>query len=169
MTGGECWYVVQTQPNREDRAVVHLQRQGFVTYLPRYQRTRRHARRAETVLRPLFPRYLFVALDLARDRWRSVYSTFGVSRLLSAGEAPLAVPPGLIDEIRARESQEGIVRLGLPAGVGVGSHIRLIDGIFTDAEGVIERVADASRVAVLLKLLGRETRVFVPAGSVGTI
>lgn len=169
MSGGERWYVVQTQPNREERAVVHLQRQGFITYLPRYQRMRRHARRAQAVVRPLFPRYLFVMLDLARDRWRSIYSTFGVSGLLSAGEAPLAVPTGLIDEIRAREGQEGIVRLGLPAGVGVGSRVKLIDGIFADAEGIIERVADASRVAVLLKLLGRETRVFVPTGTVGTI
>ncbi len=30
------WYVVQTQPNAESKAVVHLDRQGFVTYLPRY-------------------------------------------------------------------------------------------------------------------------------------
>jgi hypothetical protein len=30
------WYVVQTQPNAERKALVHLERQGFATYLPRY-------------------------------------------------------------------------------------------------------------------------------------
>jgi transcriptional antiterminator RfaH len=169
MTSGSRWYVVHTQPHYEGRADLNLRRQGFATYLPRYQRSRRHARRTETVTRPLFPRYLFVALDLARDRWRSIQSTFGVSQLVLAGEEPLAVPTEVVDEIRAREGMDGIVRLGLPAGVGVGSRVRLIDGIFEDARGVIERIADDRRVAILLQLLGREVRVFVPAASVGTI
>ena len=64
------WYVVHTQPNGEGRANLNLRRQGFATYLPRYARRRRHARRQETVQRPLFPRYLFVGLDLARDEAR---------------------------------------------------------------------------------------------------
>lgn len=167
--GAARWYVVHTQPNYEGRAEVNLQRQGFATYLPRYQRTRRHARKTETVVRPLFPRYMFVALDLARDRWRAIQSTFGVSHLVLAGEEPLALPSGVVDEIRSREGDDGIVKLGLPAGVGVGSRIRLIDGIFEDARGVIERIADDRRVAILLQLLGREVRVFVPAASVGTV
>jgi transcriptional antiterminator RfaH len=54
----EHWYVVHTQVQGEDRADLNLRRQGFVTYLPRYLRARRHARRTETVARPLFPRYL---------------------------------------------------------------------------------------------------------------
>ena len=163
------WYVVHTQPNKEVHADLHLRRQGFTTYLPRHLRSRRHARKTETVVRPLFPRYLFVALDVARDRWRSIHSTVGVSHLVVAGEAPLSVPDGVLDEIRARETTDGYVTLGLPAGIGPGSRVRLIDGIFADAKGVLERIADDRRVAVLLELLGREARVFVPAASIGTI
>ncbi len=166
MSDGQRWYVVHTQPHHEVRADTNLQRQGFATYLPRYQRTRRHARRTETVVRPLFPRYLFVAIDVTRDRWRAIHSTFGVSHLVQAGEEPLSVPSGVVEEIRAREDGEGLVRLGLPPGIGPGSPVRLIDGIFQDVTGVLERVADDRRVAVLLALLGREVRVFVPAASV---
>lgn len=161
------WYVVHTQPNGEARADLNLRRQGFATYLPRYARRRSHARRREVVKRPLFPRYLFVGLDLARDRWRAIHSTFGVNRLVLAGEEPLPVPEGVIDEIRAREDGEGLVALGLPAGVGPGSRIRLVDGIFADAKGVLERIADDRRVAILLEMLGREVRVFVSPASVG--
>jgi transcriptional antiterminator RfaH len=163
------WYVVHTQPLNEIRAELNLRRQGFATYLPRYQRTRRHARKTETVTRPLFPRYIFVGLDLARDRWRAIQSTFGVSNLVFAGETPLAMPDGVVDEIRARESGDGFVALGLPAGIGPGSRVRLIDGIFADSKGVLERIADDRRVAILLELLGREVRVFVPAASIGTL
>jgi transcriptional antiterminator RfaH len=166
---GRQWYVVHTQPHKETQADLHLRRQGFATYLPRYLRSRRHARKTEVVGRPLFPRYLFVGLDLARDRWRSIHSTLGVSSLVLAGEEPLSIPDGVLDEIRARETADGYVTLGLPAGIGPGSRVRLIDGIFADAKGVLERIADDRRVAILLELLGREARVFVPAASVGTI
>jgi transcriptional antiterminator RfaH len=161
------WYVVHTQPNGEARADLNLRRQGFATYLPRYARRRSHARRHEVVKRPLFPRYLFVGLDLARERWRAIHSTFGVNRLVLAGEEPLPVPDGVVDDIRAREDGDGLVVLGLPAGLGPGSRIRLVDGIFADAKGVLERVADDRRVAILLELLGREVRVFVSPASVG--
>ncbi len=162
------WYVVHTQAQGEDRADVNLRRQGFVTYLPRYLRSRRHARRTETVARPLFPRYLFVAMDVARDRWRAVQSTFGVSNLVVIGNDPVPLPDGVVDEIRAREGEQGFVRLGLPAGVQAGSPVRLIDGVFADYRGILERLADDRRVTVLLSLLGREVRVFVPAASIGT-
>jgi len=169
MSLGPQWFVVQTQPSNELRAEVNLQRQGFSTYLPRYLRKCRHARRTEFVPRPLFPRYLFVALDLARDRWRAVQSTFGVSHLVQAGETPMAVADQVVDEIRAREGMDGFVSLGLPAGLRPGSRVRLIDGLFADYPGVLERIADSRRVAVLLALLGREVRVFVPAASVTAV
>jgi transcriptional antiterminator RfaH len=166
---GEAWYVVQTQPNGEARAETHLRRQGFRTYLPRYLRSRRHARKTQMVPRPLFPRYLFVGLDLARDRWRSIQSTFGVSQIVLAGEKPAPLPNGVMEEIRGRETGDGYVAIGLPAGVKPGSIVRLVDGIFADSEGVLERIADDRRVSILLQLLGREVRVLVPAATVGTI
>ena len=86
------WYVVQTQANAERKAAFHLERQGFAVYLPQYLRRWRHARRTELRPAPFFPRYLFVALDLSRDRWRSVNGTFGVSRLVMEGERPQPVP-----------------------------------------------------------------------------
>ena len=52
---GHRWYVVRTQPHAESKASAHLGRQGFETYLPRYLKKRRHARRVETVQAPLFP------------------------------------------------------------------------------------------------------------------
>ena len=166
MIRGLRWYVVHSQPHHERRAALNLQRQGFATYLPCYLRRRRHARRTETVARPLFPRYLFVAVDLARDRWRAIQSTLGVCQLVLAGDEPAPVPDGVVDEIRAREGADGFVNLGLAAGLRPGSQVQLIDSIFAHHDGVIDRIADDRRIAVLLELLGREVRVFLPAASV---
>lgn len=160
------WYVVQTQPLGEARALANLTRQDFEAYLPRYKRERRHARRIDTVVRPLFPRYLFVRLDLGRDRWRSVSSTYGVSQMIMSGEMPAPLPDGLVEELRHREIDDGFIKLGLPPGLKVGSRIRLTEGLFVDHVGVIERLADERRVAILLDLLGREVRVFVTPCSI---
>ena len=163
MSEGARWYVVHTQPQNELRAELNLRRQGFATHL----RSRRHSRRTEAVARTLFPRYLFAALDVARDRWRAVQSTLGISHIVLAGDRPAPLPEGLVEEIRSRENESGVAVLGLPASIKPGSQVRLIDGAFADYRGIIERVAGDRRVAVLLERLGREVRVFAPAASVG--
>jgi transcriptional antiterminator RfaH len=61
-----------------------------------------------------------------------------------------------------------LVKLCVPSVVKPGSRVRLIDGVFAEYRGVLERLADDRRVTVLLNLLGREVRVFVPAASIGT-
>ena len=68
----ERWYAVHTLPFGEVRAAGHLENQAFRTFLPKRRKTVRHARKLTTLEAPFFPRYLFVALDLTRQRWRSV-------------------------------------------------------------------------------------------------
>lgn len=163
---GTSWCVVYTKPNEEARAASHLSRQNFGVYLPRYAKIRRHARKTDRVVRPLFPGYLFIALDLARDRWRSVKSTLGVVNLVMSGERPVSLPCGVLDAIRAREDAQGLVSLSLPPALAVGSRIKLLDGIFADHGGVLDSISDERRVAVLVQLLGRQARVIVDADSV---
>jgi transcription antitermination factor NusG len=52
--------------------------------LPRHLKQWRHARRAEKVPAPLFPSYLFAAVDMASQRWLAIDSTIGVKRLVDS-------------------------------------------------------------------------------------
>ncbi len=153
------WYVVQTQPHSEAKAVWHLGRQGFETYLPRYEKRRRHARRIETVAAPLFPRYLFVAIDVAVQRWRSIHSTVGVSRLVCNGDEPAPLAEGVIHGLRRREDGRGFVRLEARPRFAIGDQVRIADGIFASCLGLFDGISDNERVAVLLDMLGRKVRV----------
>ena len=166
MTDGNRWYVVLTQPNGEARAQANLLRQGFSVYLPRYRRIRRHARKTEVVARPLFPRYMFVSLDLARDRWRAIQSTFGIQSLVLSGDRPGEIADGVIGAIQQREDDEGYVQLSPAVPFHKGNKVRILDGIFEDSVGVFERIADKRRVAVLLQLLGREVLTLIPRDSI---
>lgn len=160
------WYVVQTQPNAEGKAVAHLGRQGFVTYLPRYLKRRRHARRVEVVTAPLFPRYLFVEIDMAIQRWRSIYSTVGVSRLVCAGDVPTPVPGHVVAMLKDREDAAGFIQLDRRPQFRVGDKIRVREGLFSDCLGLYDGMPDRDRVAVLLDLLGRKVRVLLDAEAV---
>lgn len=167
MTSSEHrWYVVQSQPNAELKAVAHLNRQGFVTYLPRYLKRRRHARRVDIVAAPLFPRYLFVAIDMKATRWRSIYSTVGVSRMVCNGDLPTPIPNQVVTTLKAREDASGLVRLEHQPSFRVGDKIRVLDGVFADCFALYEGMKDSDRVAILLDLLGRKVRVMVNVESV---
>jgi transcriptional antiterminator RfaH len=163
MNDAQRWYVVQSQPNAEHKAVAHLERQGFVTYLPRYLKRRRHARRVDIVPAPLFPRYLFVGIDLGAQRWRSIFSTLGVSRLVCNGELPTPIADQVIGNLKDREDAGGFVRLENRPTFRKGDKIRVLEGAFADCLGLYEGVKDSDRVAILLDLLGRKVRVTVDA------
>jgi transcriptional antiterminator RfaH len=166
MTTNPRWYVVQTQPHAELRAAQHLARQGFGSYLPRYLKRRRHARRIDMVARPLFPRYLFVAVDMATQRWRAISSTLGISHLVCNGDGPAAVPDQIIAQLRSRENSEGLIQLNAGPRFVAGDKIRITDGVFSACLGLYEGVADRERVAVLLDLLGRKVRVTIEGDAV---
>jgi transcriptional antiterminator RfaH len=153
------WFVVQTKSNREGKAAHHLERQGFQIYLPRYLKRRSHARKIETVAAPLFPGYMFVAIEMATQRWRAIQSTIGVLRLVKNGDHPAAVPNEIVAGMRAQEDEKGLIKFSRPPQFCRGEKIRVLAGAFTDAIGLFDGLADRERVAILLDLLGRQVRV----------
>ncbi len=157
------WYVAQTQARGELRALANLERQGFSTYLPQYHKRRRHARKTDWVRAPLFPRYIFINLDPAAARWRAIGSTIGVAHLICAEDRPLPVPDGVVEDIRARETGEGIVAIDEVPPFAKGEAVRVTTGPLAALVGLFEDMTDGERVTVLFDLLGRQMRVCVPA------
>lgn len=153
------WYVVQTRSHAESKACAHLRRQGFSIYLPCYLKQRRHARRIEMVRAPLFPSYLFVSIDIATQRWRSIDSTIGVTKLVRDCDRPAPVPQYVIDALRRREDANGLVQLDRRPRFSPGDKIRVVGGALCDHYGLYEGMSSRERVAILLELLGRKVRV----------
>jgi transcriptional antiterminator RfaH len=156
-----AWYTVQTHVNAEAKAACNLVRQGFEIYLPRYLKRRSHARKLKHVPAPLFPRYLFVRIDIARQRWRSVQSTFGVSHLVSNGSEPAQVPQQVLSLLRGREDDSGFVRLDQRPKLAPGEKVRVLAGVFAENLGLYDGLADRDRVAILLDFFGRKVRVSI--------
>lgn len=160
------WYVVHCQPNGERKALFHLRRQGYTAYLPVHRKTRRHARRTEQVAAPLFPRYLFIRLDVGVDSWLPIRSTVGVSHIVCHGNRPAPVPDGIVEAIQARHDGDGFVLLDEATRFKNGDTVRLLEGPLADQTGLFSRIADDRRVIVLLQLLGRPVEVRVPKDAI---
>lgn len=153
--------MVQTHPHAEAKAALNLRRQGFQSYVPRYARERRHAGRTDVIAAPLFPRYLFVGIDLSAQRWRSILSTIGVSRLVCFGDAPAKVPGHVVEGLISLHDPRGYVQLPARPQLRPGDEVCIVGGPFASHLGLVEGMSDQQRVAVLLDLLGRKVRVFV--------
>jgi transcription elongation factor/antiterminator RfaH len=153
------WYVVCTQPSAENRAIFHLEMQGYRIFCPRYRKFIRHARKKTQILAPLFSGYLFVTLDGTHGRWRSINGTRGVARLLMQGDAPQPVPPGVVETLIAHMDSEGAMDW-MPS-LATGQAVRIADGPFADFIGTLERLDASGRVHVLLDFLGRSVSVIL--------
>src|SRR5262245_29753800 len=154
------WYAVHTHPHKEFKAFEHLRRQNYQTYLPRYLKTIRHARKSERVIRPFFPRYLFVSLNLAVNGWRAIRSTVGVNDIVCFGEQPAPLPAGVIEALQSRET-EGLIELVNENAIKPGENVIVLTGPFAHQLGLCVSVSDNERVAILLDLLGRKVRVLM--------
>ena len=164
MTG---WYCVHTLPRAEATALANLRRQGFEAWLPRYRRARRHARRTDQVAAPLFPGYLFLALDPATTPWRAINGTFGCRYLICHGDRPAALPPGFVAGLRAEADIDGFLPARDPlARLMPGDAVRIIEGPLGDLVGRLQALSDSERVILLLDVLGRQVRVTLPRTAV---
>ena len=160
------WCAVQTHVRYEDKATLHLRRQGYDVFLPKHLKRRKHARRIDWVPAPMFPRYLFVALDSEGGQWWSIRSTIGVSKTISFDGRPALVPFEIIDEIMARQDEKGLVKTHAGCAFKPGERVKIINGPLNDVEGLFESPTDKERVTILLNLMGREVRVRVPLETV---
>jgi transcriptional antiterminator RfaH len=115
-------------------------------------------------LAPLFPSYLFVRLDLTRDRWRCVNSTCGVLHLVMQGAEPAAVPVGIIERLQTRCDTRGV--LDLDTKLKPGQAVRILSGALAGFVGKLERQDTDDCVRLLLTFLGNPTSVVLRRNNV---
>ena len=152
--------MVKSLPRKEVLAHEHLVRQHFETYLPLISVSGSTLHRAGVTRRTaFFSGYLFVRLDVASDRWRSVNGTVGVSSILQTGGRPAPVPVGLVEQLRERTLDTG--ELGFEDDVAPGAAIRIVGGPFDSFLGEFRGMDGKGRAQVLIELMGRPVAVLL--------
>jgi transcriptional antiterminator RfaH len=155
------WYAVHSKPRQEAVAQEHLQRQGFVIYLPKIQVRKRRRNKWVKVVEPLFPRYLFIQCDPAVDNTAPVRSTRGAVGLVRIGTELRPIPDEVIDYLKHGEDDSDQLRHDDDWPHQPGDQVLVLEGPFAGLTGIYKMPLPESRAILLLELLGRENPVTV--------
>jgi transcriptional antiterminator RfaH len=159
------WCLIHTKPKQEQTAAEHLRRQDYHVYLPMLCKRKKKNGKPIDFLTPLFPRYLFVRLLAGIDDWGPIRSTKGVRDFVRFGTNPTQVPDELINEIKAREDNNGL-HYELEPGLQKGDKIRITDGPFSGCSAIFTEHRGKDRVLILLNIIGQSSRVEVASDSI---
>jgi transcriptional antiterminator RfaH len=158
------WYVLRTNPRQEDRADSNLQAWGVETLNPKFRRScyDELKGRQNHAIKCLFPRYIFARFK-ANSMLHKVRFTRGVQSVVSFGGFPAPVDEDVVDIIRHRTGEDGLVRIG--DQLRPGDNVVLKDGPFRNLIGTFEReVGDCDRVQILLTTITYQARVVIGRG-----
>jgi transcriptional antiterminator RfaH len=160
------WYVIQTKPTAENTVQQHLRNADFETFLPKIRTMVRGSGKLASRIRPLFPAYLFVHIDLTdANLHHMVKYTRGVRKILGDGSVPVPVPKEMIDIIKERTDGQDVIEQRIT--MNKGDEVRIRSGAFKDLIGILEKpVSAAGRVRVLLKILSCRIKCELSAGEV---
>lgn len=84
--------------------------QGFETLYLHYPAVIKHARRTRMVMRAYFPRYVFAAVGEGQTIYE-INKTIGVSTVIYQGDEPLEIPGLVIEGLRLRANESGLLKL----------------------------------------------------------
>ena len=161
---GMKWYAIRTKVNREKDVEKRLTDFKLEVFLPWMRTRRRIGSRFHWVLAPLFPGYVFCRLDMVVSGKAARYSP-GVKDFLTFGSRIAEVSDDIIQTLRGR-CPGGIAEID-PVSAKPGDVVRISEGPFAGLEAIFEqKLKGSERVAVLLEILGRQTRIVLPSETI---
>jgi transcriptional antiterminator RfaH len=145
------WLLCQVKPGQADRAIEHVERQGFEAYHPRFWNAKTHKRQA------VFPGYLFVECSGA---WGPLSSTTGIIRVICFGEVAAIVPTPEIVRLKRAENEDGNIELDRVEFIQ-GDKIEVVRGRMKGLVGTFGGLDDMGRIRFMFSMLGMPTQTVV--------
>ena len=144
------WQVLHVLSNHEKRVVQHLTARSVEHYLPLYTERVKWTDRTVVAERPLFSGYVFVRA-IPENRI-PIISTPGVLRLLGDDERD-TVSCSELDQIRDGLGK-GLLLRPHPC-VAIGTSVRVLNGVFAGAEGMVTALRQQCKVVIRLSAVNQ--------------
>lgn len=168
------WYVIHTYSGYEnkvrDNLIRRIDSMGmrdriFQVLVPTEEELEFKDGKKKTVLKKIYPGYVFVEMIMTEESWYVVRNTSGVTGFVSPGAKPVPLPDEEVRRIKQLMGMEAPTRVKLD--LTVGQPVKVTHGPFQDFHGVVEEVTpDKEKVRVLISIFGRETPVELDFGQV---
>lgn len=166
--GDMNWYVVHTYSGYENKAKLALEERirshkkqpwfGEVI-VPEENVVELVKGQKKTTKRRFFPGYILVKMILNEETWHIVKDTPKITGFVGDKVKPVPVPEAEVQKMTHRIA-EGQVKPRPRISFAEGENVRVVDGPFSNFNGVIEDVnPDKGKVKVLVSIFGRSTPV----------
>jgi transcriptional antiterminator RfaH len=155
------WYTIYTKSRQEDSAAENKHRQAFEVYLPNIQQGQRYRGQWREKIEPLFPRYLFIRLNLGEDNIAPIRSTRGVTRLVSFSGQPATVPDPFIDALTQASDPDTGLLCPEKDLFEAGTTVTIMDGPLHGLEAIFKVHDGEQRSIILLELLGKTQQISI--------
>jgi transcription termination/antitermination protein NusG len=162
------WYVVHTYSGFESKVKQSLQERietaGMQSHfsdilIPEEDVVELVSGEKKTSKRKFFPGYILVKMELDDDTWHLVKDTPKVTGFIGSREKPSPIPDRDVELLKTR-IDEGTLKPKPKFKFEVGDHVTIVDGPFTNFDGVIDEVkAEKGKLRVIVSIFGRPTPV----------
>lgn len=163
---GARWYVVHTYTGYENKVKQNLEQRIrtmgvadkiFRVVVPTEEEIEIRDGQRRIVQRKIFPGYILVQMLLSDEVWHVVRQTPGVTGFVGPGNTPVPLPEQEVQAIlKQMEAEAPKIRVEFT----IGQAVRIVDGPFTDFEGVVDEIdQEKGKVRVLVSFFGRETPI----------
>jgi transcription antitermination factor NusG len=161
----EDWFAVQVRTRRERSIASLLSGKGFKTLLPLYEIQKRRRGRAEVLLAPLFPGYVFCKFDVTKRL--PILISPGVISVVGQGRIPTPIDPAEMSAIQTLVSS-GVSVEPWPY-LEVGQRVRIEDYSLQGMEGILIAFKGSRRIVVSVSLLRRSVALEIDRARVSPI
>ena len=162
------WYIVHTysgfekkvKRNLEERIQTLGQSEYFGRILvPTEQVVELRKGQKRTSSRKFYPGYILIQMVLNDDTWHTVRNTAKVTGFVGGEVKPTPIPDEEAERI-IHQMEEGVSRPKPKYRFEEGDEVRVIDGPFSNFQGVVEELKpDKEKLRVLITIFGRPTPV----------
>ncbi|MBN1304023.1 MAG: hypothetical protein JXA13_06275 [Anaerolineales bacterium] len=162
----EAWYAIRSKPHKEDFLWGQLAARKIETFYPRIKVQPQNPRAKK--VRPYFPGYLFVRVDLGDITSSSLQWMPGAVGVVSFDGQPSSIPETLIMAIRQRIDQDNAAMKASRTGFKPGEAVIVQTGPFAGYEAIFDSsLPGEDRVRVLLKMINhRQVLVDLSGGQI---
>ena len=162
------WYIVHTYSGFENKVKKNLEERiktlGQEAYfgrilVPMEQVVELKKGQKKTSSRKFYPGYILVQMVLNEETWHTVRSTAKVTGFVGGEVKPTPIPDEEAEAI-IRQMEDGVSRPKPKYRFEEGDEVRVIDGPFSNFQGVVEEMRpDKEKLRVLITIFGRPTPV----------
>lgn len=169
--GDKKWYAVHTYSGYENKVrgsllervrLANMQEQFEEVLIPTENVIEMKKGERKTTTRKFFPGYILVKMDLNQETYHLVRNTPKVTGFVGGSLNFQSVPSIPDEDVRriTNRMTEGALKPKPKVAFEEGENIRVIDGPFSNFNGIVEEVKpDKGKVRVLVSIFGRATPV----------